>query len=407
MPTAWNDHFQSTPERQIHPPEITFVTAEGFLDDYTKRPLDITTLRGDWPFAWTYYDEPGNREALLAGRIAHNQLLAAERLYTGLGLAAGFASYPVKTLAEGWQANVWPDHGWGGNQGLLTDEVYHKSYFKSKEVSHKLLSGAGAASCSRSETKHTCADSGCGVQFPFLAAHRRGAMRSQVTRRLERRGAARSGRTQHRIGNNSGEVNGRPGNLGVPGGRRPVHGLPHLLPGASLRHRPLNTDCRQHPREPFLPDCLWEKPGIESVYDKQQKWEVLRTDKFEGGEVLMFTAPGLAWEDPEIVTMANFERTGNHPFLVRSFVRTAVRSTAVREAAFKNFKLRESFHLYHGLPRVDVETEILDWDGQRDRELRVVFPINLDDARLSYEVPFGTVEIGKDELDFSLLPARR
>jgi alpha-mannosidase len=28
----------------------------------------------------------------------------------------------------------------------------------------------------------------------------------------------------------------------------------------------------------------------------------------------------------------------------------------------------------------------------------------LDEAQLSYEVPFGTVEIGKDELDFSLLP---
>jgi len=50
---AWNDHFQSQQERQIHPPEITFVTAEGFLDEFTKRPLDITTLRGDWPFAWT------------------------------------------------------------------------------------------------------------------------------------------------------------------------------------------------------------------------------------------------------------------------------------------------------------------------------------------------------------------
>ena len=133
------------PERQIHPPEITFVSAEGFLDDFTKLPLDITTLRGDWPFAWTYYDEPGNREALLAGRIAHNQLLAAERLCTGLGLAAGFANYPVSTFAEGWKANLWPDHGWGGNQGLLTDAVYHKSYFKSEELSQKLLSDAGAA----------------------------------------------------------------------------------------------------------------------------------------------------------------------------------------------------------------------------------------------------------------------
>jgi alpha-mannosidase len=48
-----------------------------------------------------------------------------------------------------------------------------------------------------------------------------------------------------------------------------------------------------------------------------------------------------------------------------------------------------------------------DWDGTPERELRVVFPINLDEARLSYEVPFGTVEMGKDELDFSLLPPDR
>ncbi len=41
----------------------------------------------------------------------------------------------------------------------------------------------------------------------------------------------------------------------------------------------------------------------------------------------------------------------------------------------------------------------------KSRELRVAFPINLaKDFRLSYEVPFGTVEMGKDELDFSLLP---
>jgi alpha-mannosidase len=76
----------------------------------------------------------------------------------------------------------------------------------------------------------------------------------------------------------------------------------------------------------------------------------------------------------------------------------------VRVAAFKNFRLRQSFHLYHGLVRLEVETGLLGWDGQKDRELRLVFPINLEDARLSYEVPFGTVEMGKDELDFTLVP---
>ena len=32
--------------------------------------------------------------------------------------------------------------------------------------------------------------------------------------------------------------------------------------------------------------------GIKSLHDKQLDWEVLRTDKFEGGEVIQLTAPG-------------------------------------------------------------------------------------------------------------------
>ena len=131
---------------------------------------------------------------------------------------------------------------------------------------------------------------------------------------------------------------------------------------------------------------------------------MLRTDKFDGGEVLQFTAPGQAWEDPEIVTVENFDKTSNHAFPFKQFSKTALRTTAVREAQFKDFTLRESFHLYEQLDRVDMEVEILNWNGTRERELRVVFPLNLDEARLSYEVPFGTVEIGKNELDFSLLP---
>ena len=66
--------------------------------------------------------------------------------------------------------------------------------------------------------------------------------------------------------------------------------------------------------------------------------------------------------------------------------------------------MREAFHFHHDLDRVDIDLEILNWDGQKDRELRVAFPINLDTAQLSYEVPFGTVEMGKDEIDFTLLP---
>ncbi len=79
----WNQHYAAEPAKQIHPAQIVFMNPEQFLDELTKYQLDITTLKGDWPFSWAYYDEPSNREGLLKGREAHNELLAAERLYAG------------------------------------------------------------------------------------------------------------------------------------------------------------------------------------------------------------------------------------------------------------------------------------------------------------------------------------
>jgi alpha-mannosidase len=145
--------------------------------------------------------------------------------------------------------------------------------------------------------------------------------------------------------------------------------------------------------------------GLKSLYDKRLEQEILRTDKIAGGEVLQFTAPGWGWGDKEIVTVEDFDKTSNHPFPVKNFAEGPVRTTAFREAAFKHFVLKEHFRLYHQIDRMEIGLELVNWDGEKARELRVAFPINLENARISYEVPFGTVEMGKDELDFSVLPS--
>src|SRR6185437_7923418 len=78
--------------------------------------------------------------------------------------------------------------------------------------------------------------------------------------------------------------------------------------------------------------------GIKSLYDKRLKWEVFRTEKFYGGEVIQFTAPGSAWDvQPITVTMEDFDRTSNHSFSFESFLKGPVRTTAVREAKFQHF----------------------------------------------------------------------
>ena len=113
------------------------------LDDFTVGLVNLTSLYGDWPLSWAYYDEPSNREALLNGRNAHNSLLAAERLYAGLSQRMGFDGYPGEVFEAAWKANIWPDHGWGGNRGTETDSVYAESYDQSKELADELITRLG------------------------------------------------------------------------------------------------------------------------------------------------------------------------------------------------------------------------------------------------------------------------
>ncbi|HUZ47662.1 MAG TPA: glycosyl hydrolase-related protein [Terriglobia bacterium] len=401
----WNEHFAAQPEEQIHPPRMVFVEPEGFLDEFTGHPLDITTLRGDWPFSWAYYDEPGNREGLLLGREAHNELLATERLLSGIGESAGFAEYPEATLREAWKANCWPDHGWGGNRGIVTDSVYVASYAKSKRLADNLLGGAGARLAGNIRTPSS-------KQVPLVVFNPASWLRTDLA---EFEFALPDGWQGLTIRDDNGRE--------VPFEKMTAAGSARAgkfafvapdVPSVGYRTFYLEQGPSFGPAEALLSGEKAENDffrltfgagGIKSLYDKRKKWDVLRTEKFEGGEILQFTAPGNAWEDPEIVTMQNFDKTSNHAFAFQRFVRGAIRTTALREARFQHFTLRERFHLYHQLDRVDLEVELVDWDGTKARELRVAFPMNLEDACLSYEVPFGTVELGKDELDFTQLPS--
>ncbi len=402
---VWNGHYASKRERQIQPPKIRFVEPEAALDELTKHDLDIETVKGDWPINWTYYDEPGHREGLRAGREGHNLLLGAERLYAGLSQFPAVRSYPREAFFEAWRGNCWPDHGWGGNRGTVTDKVYIESYLKSHEIAAKLFSEAGSQLAQRIVKKST-------EEVPVVVFNPLSWPRSDVVRCHL---ALPSGWSSFALRDEEGkEVPCQVVGQSADGRPEEIVFVAEGVPSVGYRTYDLQPSPSAPPAEARLAGDSLENDflrvvmgpgGVKSLYDKALGKEILRADKFYGGEVLQFTAPGLAWEDPEIVAMQDFEKTSDHEFPIRQFVQGPVRTTVVREARFKHFLLRQKTHLYSHLRRLELELELLNWDGQKERELRVVFPINLQNARLSYEVPFGTVEMGKDEVDFSDLPA--
>lgn len=382
---AWNARYQ----RQIAPPKIEFTTPEKYLDDLQANSLNVQTLRGAWPLAWAYYDEPSNREALLNGRHGHNAILAAERLFASLG-----GVYPEKDFEKAWRKNVWPDHGWGGNRGIETDKENAASYAESRQRGEALLAQAGA----RLAEKLPAAS--LAVYNP-LSWPRTDLVEATVkvdwpgAELVDAKGAAvpfevlEKGATQVRIAFVAHDVPAV-GYKTYTLKRTTAWPAAKTLSGGTLENR--------HYKLKF------GRGGIASLFDKSRNQELLRTDKFEAGEVIQFTAPGQAWEDPQAVTMADFDQTSKHEFRTVSFSQSPIGATAVREARFAHFTLRQNVRVYDELARVDIESELLKWDGTASLELRIAVPLNLDEARLSYETPFGAAEVEKDEIDYSRLP---
>jgi alpha-mannosidase len=410
----WNDRFSGQPARQIKPPVIRFVEAEEILQELTQHALNIETVKGDWPLNWAYYDEPAHRAGLLAGRQGHNRILAAERLAVALNCANGSELYPEGAFEDAWKQNCWPDHGWGGNRGTETDANYIKAFDTSRERADKLLSDAGAR-LARSVPKKTA------EQIPLVVYNPLAWRRTDVVRcRLQKP----AGWDWFRLRSDAGkEV---PCQVVSEAPHRMVQGeasagqeaeaafIAEDVPSLGYRTYYLESSSSPLPAGKALTGDVMENDhlrvvfgagGIKSLYDKRLKREILRTDKFFGGELLQFTAPGNAWDDYETVNMKDFDKTSNHTFSIRRFVEGPVVTSAMREAEFKHFRLRQAFRLFPQFDRVEMDVDVLHWDGAKERELRVAFPVDLPGTfRLSYEVPFGTVEIGKDEIDFSLLP---
>ena len=143
--TIWNDHFLNEPAKQITPPVIRFVEPEGVLSEiFGKGEINIETMKGDWPMAWAYFDDPGHRDGLLAGRKGLTELVNAEGLFSWLNTVDKSAVYPKDKLDKGWLANCWPDHGWGNNLKTPTDSTYEASYIKSFEIGKSLTNSAGS-----------------------------------------------------------------------------------------------------------------------------------------------------------------------------------------------------------------------------------------------------------------------
>jgi len=186
----------------------------------------------------------------------------------------------------------------GGNQGLLTDAVYAKSYVKSQDLSRKLLSDAGA-------TLAIGVKRNSAAQIPVVVFNPLSWQRTDVVECEVTLPAGWGGWT---LRDESGYPttpqifparSDKPARLVFVAKDIPSTGYrTYYLEQGSAATTPSRQIVGNTMENRFLRVDLGNA-GLKSVYDKQQKWEVLRTDKSRAAKCFSLRLPASPGKIPK------------------------------------------------------------------------------------------------------------
>jgi alpha-mannosidase len=398
-------------------PVMQYSTARKFFESIDVKTAKLGTVTGERPGLWLYIHGPTHHWAITAAREAARLLPAAEAFSTVRSLLEGsFTSYPAKRLEAAWQAEIYPDHGWGGKEGQVTDRLFRKKYEFARDEGRAMLDDALAAIAGRIALNP---EKGLPiVVFNPLSWAQTGPVKAVVPS-LEPfdqifDAAGRPARMMGKPARPSGS------DLDVSTGRSVAAGQPVEFIAAdvpalgyktyylrkfeppsgpvtgTVTGPPLRTVENDFYRVALAPG------GVASLFDKELGREVLDTRKFLGFEVFTMRSVGNgAGEFGRVQqpTMEGFDKTSR---LKPAWQRLGDESGAVKDVyafdqAFSGCTVREKLIIYRTIKRIDCEVSLLGWDGDPYREFRLAVPVAAAAGRVAYEIPLGVLEVGSGE----------
>ena len=390
-------------------PPIRYSNAEPFLNAVSAENLLLTVVKGERPNIWLYIHGPTHHWAVSAKREADVFLPAAETFSTiDALLSKSFAHYPQKELTSAWESQIYPDHGWGGKNGEITDSTFRAKYEYARDVAKNVLARSTGAIAARIRTAQT---KGIPVVvFNNLSWKRTSFVKFTATFPI---GTQRKNVAVHDAGGTPLPSQTLSVSLHVDGSIRSIdliftavdvppvgYATYYLRPSP----RPAVPDTTSAPLAIFqnrFYRIFLAEGGIRQIIDAESNKEILNTDKFLGGELFTMQSVGEdagEWPEPQQPTMEGFERLSSYRpiwYLVES---GPVRQVVEMKQEINHITVLQRVILYSALKQIDFETSLLKWDGTKYREFRLAFPLKMQRGQVAYEVPFGTVEVGNDEM---------
>jgi len=383
--------------------KLKFSTGEEFMKAVTADPTaKFPDLTGEWPDVWAYIHGPTHHDVVTAGREAVWTIASAEKFWTLKHFAAqGKERYPTDTFNQAWLAQIYPDHGFGGYNGEITDTV-----FLAKEKEAQLLGHALLKSATEWVAEHATPVEKQSLKlviFNPLSWERSGPAQVEIP--------AAPGQDPEVV-----DAAGKP--LTIQRLPRPSGGtvrymvetqnLPPLgYSTFAIRYKPHEE--QPVPQEEFKTKTVENRfyrlefaaGGLRSIFDKELQKEMLNPESFLGGEVYMLDSVGNGaheFGETQQPSWKNIEKLSQYAPGWRLVESGPLRRGWRIEQPMRQVTVRLDVYLYEQSKRLDFDIELLHWSGERYKEFRMAMPANMPDAEVAYEVPYGVLEVGKDEI---------
>lgn len=377
-------------------PEIAHSTALEFLHSVDVPGVRLDSIYGERPNLWLYIHGAGHYQAIKAKRIAAVSLPAAEKFSTiSCQLNGDFSSYPQKELDKAWYNAIYPDHGWGGKNGHITDSLFRVALETGKQIGEQVLNSALNKIADKVELKNLRNI----LVFNDLSWSRDGYASVDIS---------------HLKGSDwviaDSERKVLPSQVLATESKKELVFSMNALPSVGYKTYTIKKGVKQAADisvgENFCENSYYKiqlgQGGITRLFDKELKQEVFNTSRIVGGDLYHMGYNGNGAGEFTQVTEPNYERMERAHEKESSW--SLIESGAVYSrfrSSYKmdSFSVQQIITVFHQKKQIDLEYIIPDWPGEHNRQIRVLFPLNMDEnAQVSYDVPLGMVHVGKDEL---------
>lgn len=386
----WNEIVAKTGAKI---PSLRHSTVTSFLSEIKQPGARFEYLEGDRPNIWAYIHGPGHHKAITASRKAGRILPSAEIFGTVDALLnKSFDKYPADRLSKAFEESIYPDHGWGGKNGHITDSIFkNKLEFAADEADELLDTSLGSIS-DKINTKKT---NGI-VVYNDLSWIRSGLAAVEIEYAdsyyvIDQNGAVvpsqASSENIHEIQFYATDV--------------PSIGYKTFYLRKGKKNPKINKKVAPNTITNDYYTMHLGKGGISYLFDHKLDAEIMNTTRFSGGDILSMGYNGNGAGEFTQMTepnMEDYDKMSNHMDSWEIISDGAVYTDFENKANFKHVGITQRIRVFHQEKKIDFFVDLLNWDGTHNREFRFALPLNMEGSKIKYEVPLAIAEVGKTEM---------